>query len=108
MFLQASEFLPYMEQGRDFFEEWRPVGIREIQYVQKIIDTHTRLNRVAALDNNMLNFGLLENLSDADHKAAQDSGADADTAVAHAQAKSWIAQQMSFDNQPFLDIGRLL
>src|ERR1700722_19132297 len=55
MFLQATEFLPYMELGRDFFEECRPVGIREIQYVQKIIDSHWRLNRATAVENNILN-----------------------------------------------------
>src|SRR5579871_3531348 len=60
MFLQASEFLPYMELGRDFFEEWRPVGIREIQYVQKIIDTNWRLNRASAIETNFLNISLLE------------------------------------------------
>src|SRR5262249_15288475 len=60
----------------------------ELQLVQKIVDCHMRLNRIAVLDNNMLNFGLLENLADGDPD---------DTAIAHAQARSWIAQQMSFE-----------
>src|ERR1700690_2547073 len=84
MFLQAGEFLPYMELGRDFFEECRPVGIREIQYVQKIIDTNWRLNRACAVENNILNISLLEVSQRTDQNEAPTQGM-------VAQATGWSA-----------------
>jgi hypothetical protein len=68
LFLQQAEMLPYMQLGRDFFAEWRPVGIREVQYVQRLIDANWRLNRAGAIDNNLLNTSLVETAAEADVK----------------------------------------
>ena len=97
LILQPEEHDAYRRLSKALRSELRPRTEMEHQLVQKITDTHIRLNRVAAIDNNMLNFGLLENLPDADNKDANDSSAGDETAIAHAQAKYWIAQQMSFE-----------
>ena len=65
LILQPDEHDAYRELSESLMSELAPKTTMELQFVQKIIDTHMRLNRVAALDNNMLNFGLLESCRDA-------------------------------------------
>jgi hypothetical protein len=57
--------------------------------VQKIIDCHTRLNRLAAMESNILNFGLIENTSDAAHDDATECMA--------AQTRAWLQNENSFE-----------
>ena len=52
--LQADESLPYFELALRYIEDLRPVGVREEQLAQKIIDGNWRLNRVAAIENDLL------------------------------------------------------
>jgi hypothetical protein len=53
--LQADESIPYFDLALRFIEDLRPVGVREEQLAQKIIDGNWRLNRAAAMENNLLN-----------------------------------------------------
>ena len=53
--LQADESVPYFDLALRFIEDLRPVGVREEQLAQKIIDGNWRLNRAAAMENNLLN-----------------------------------------------------
>ena len=90
LILQPEEHQAFRElHPESLHAELQPKTTMELQLVQKLIDTHMRLNRVAALDNNMLNLGLIENLTEPDQ-------AD-DTQIAWAQSRSFIAQQLSFD-----------
>jgi hypothetical protein len=89
LILQPEEHEAYRELTESLHAELAPKSTMEIQLVQKIIDTHMRLNRVVVIDNNLLNFGLLENLPSA-HEPD-------DTDIANAQACSWMAQHMSFE-----------
>ena len=62
VFLTDDEFPAYLQLGADYIEELRPVGTREVQLAQKIIDANWRLNRIAAIENNLLNSSLLNNI----------------------------------------------
>ena len=53
--LQADESVSYFRLALDFVEDLRPIGVREEQLAQKIIDGNWRLNRAAAIENNLLN-----------------------------------------------------
>ncbi len=53
--LQADESVPYFDLALRFIEDLRPVGVREEQLAQKVIDGNWRLNRAAAMENNLLN-----------------------------------------------------
>ena len=53
--LQADESIPYFDLALRFIEDLRPVGVREEQLAQKVIDGNWRLNRFAAMENNLLN-----------------------------------------------------
>ncbi len=53
--LQTDDSVPYFRLALDFVEDLRPVGVREEQLAQKIIDGNWRLNRAAAIENNLLN-----------------------------------------------------
>src|ERR1700685_4497011 len=60
LILQPDEFDAYDRLTKALREELNPKTEMERQTVQKIIDTNFRLNRIAGLENNMLNFGLWE------------------------------------------------
>ena len=79
---QASEIRAYMRLGADYMEELRPVGIRETQMAQRIIDLNWRLNRLAAIENNILTFNCLG-------KAVEQSTGDPNTEGMVAQAHVW-------------------
>jgi hypothetical protein len=57
--------------------------------VQKIVDTHFRMNRLAGVENNLFNFGLVEN--------STDSPNDDRIEVMAAQTRAWIEHSNSFD-----------
>jgi hypothetical protein len=61
----------------------------ERQTVQKIIDTNFRLNRIAGLENNMLNFGLWEN--------QQETESDERLDIMKAQTLAWMERSKNFD-----------
>ncbi len=61
----------------------------ERQLAWKIIDGHFRLNRLAGVENNMFNFGLIQHTTDTDH--------DDRVEVMVAQTRAWIEQSHAFD-----------
>jgi hypothetical protein len=89
MILQEHEHEAYNRLTRELNLQLKPGSELERQLVQKIIDCHTRLNRVAALDGNILNFGLTQNETDAEHDDALETIA--------AQCRSWIENADSFE-----------
>ncbi len=56
---------------------------------QKIIEGYFRLNRLAGVENNMFNFGLIQHTTDTDH--------DDRVEVMVAQTRSWFEQAHAFD-----------
>jgi hypothetical protein len=97
MILQAHEHEAYERLAGELTKDLSPKTELERQLVQKLIDCHTRLNRIAALDGNILNFGLTQNESDADHGG--DQGSDQNDAIESiaAQCRSWIENADSFE-----------
>ena len=73
MILQTHELEAYTRLGEALNHDLAPATEQERQLVQKLIDCHTRLNRIAALDGNILNFSLTQNESDAAHDDALES-----------------------------------
>ena len=80
--LQADESVAYFDLALRYVEDLRPVGVREEQLAQKIIDGNWRLNRIAALENNLLNN---DTVREAERITSDD---DRSVAVA-AQAEAW-------------------
>ena len=98
MILQAHEHEAYQRLAAELTKDLAPVTEMERQLVQKLIDCHTRLNRIAALDGNILNFGLTQNETDTDHGSDQ-HGSDQSDALETiaAQCRSWIENADSFE-----------
>jgi hypothetical protein len=89
MILQSHELEAYNRLTAALTTDLAPATEQERQLVQKLIDSHTRLNRIAALDGNILNFGLTRNESDADH--------DDELETIAAQCRAWIENADSFE-----------
>jgi len=89
LILQTHEHEAYTRLTTEITKDLTPKTELERQLVQKMIDCHTRLNRIAALDGNILNFGLTQNESDAPHDDALETIA--------AQCRSWIENADSFE-----------
>src|SRR6202521_4976279 len=58
--LPAEDLDAYRAFTRTFFDDYKPVGISENQLVQSLADTSWRLNRAAALENNLVGLGFDE------------------------------------------------
>ncbi len=86
VFLEAGEYPAYMNLGAQYIAELRPVGVRETQLAQKIIDNNWRLNTIAAVENNLFNSTLVACLkaSDRDGDPSDDK-----TATMVAKANAW-------------------
>jgi len=89
MLLQAHEHEAYQRLTQSLTSELKPAGAMEIQLVGRIIDCHTRLNRIAAMENNILNFSLIENTSAAPH--------DDETECMAAQSRALLEHENSFE-----------
>jgi hypothetical protein len=87
--LQPHEHEAYTRLTAALTAELNPATEFQRQLVQKIIDCHTRLNRLAAMESNILNFGLIENHSDAAHDDATECMA--------AQTRAWLQHENSFE-----------
>ena len=59
--LPAEDLDAYQAFTRTFFNDYKPVGTIEKQLVQSLADTSWRLNRVAALEHNLIGLGFNEN-----------------------------------------------
>ena len=70
--------------------EYAPATESESQLVGKIIDCHTRLNRIVAIENNILNVGVTRHTN-------PDSAHDNMTEALIAQAAAWAAEAGTFD-----------
>ena len=58
--LPAEDLVAYQAFTRTFFDDYKPVGTLEKQLVQSLADTSWRLNRVAALEHNLIALGFDE------------------------------------------------
>ena len=67
LMLQTNEMEAYNRITATMLSDLKPKTEPERQLAQKIIDGHFRLNRLAAIENNMLNFGLIRYTTDTDH-----------------------------------------
>ncbi len=74
MFLEEDEYPAYMSLGAEYIAELRPVGVREVQLAQKIIDLNWRLNTMSAVENNLFHSSLAVNSAQADSKDDRTAG----------------------------------
>src|SRR5277367_12302 len=67
LMLQPNEMEAYNRLTASMLSDLKPKTEPERQLAQKIIDGHFRLNRLAGVENNMFNFGLIQHTTDTDH-----------------------------------------
>ena len=58
IFMPPAELADYLSLGGQIIEELEPVGVMEIQLVQRIVDTNWRLNRASALETIVFNTSI--------------------------------------------------
>ncbi len=90
MLLQPHELEGYRRLSSELYRDYKPANEAERQFVQKIIDCHTRINRIVAIENNILNVGVSSNFR-------PDSTNDDETEAMIAQARSWTEDENSFE-----------
>ena len=90
MILQPHEHEAYTRLTKALTRDYSPKTENESQFVQKIIDCHTRLNRIAAIENNILSVGLTRHTN-------PNSTNDEETESMVAQAAAWAAEANTFD-----------
>lgn len=90
MILQEHELEAYRRINTELYSDYKPANESERQLVQKIIDCHTRLNRVFAIENNILNIGIANTTN-------PDSTNDDVTETMVAQATVWAREADSFE-----------
>jgi hypothetical protein len=89
LILQPDEMEAYNLLSHELVSQLKPMTELERQTVAKIIDTHFRLNRLAGVENNVFNFGLIDNTTDTPH--------DDRIEVMIAQTRAWIERSSTFD-----------
>jgi hypothetical protein len=89
LILQETELAAYNRMAAAMLVDLNPKTEPERQIAQKVIDINFRLNRLAAIENNIFSFGLTENETDAGH--------DDRIEVMAAQTRAWIERSNSFD-----------
>ena len=90
LILQETEVAAYVRMSTAMLQDLCPNSEPERQIAQKIIDTNFRLNRIAAIENNLFSFGIFENETQTDH--------DDRIEVMAAQTRAWVTQSTSFEN----------
>ena len=90
LLLQPHEHEAHTRLTSALKREYAPATESESQFVQKIIDCHTRLNRIAAIENNILNIGVTRHTN-------PEFGNDDMTEALIAQAAAWTAEANTFD-----------
>jgi len=88
LILQEDETEAYNRLTAALLSDLKPKTEIERQIVQKIIDTHFRLNRLACVENNIFNFGLIDNTATTNDVCVE---------AMIAQTRAWIGQSHSFD-----------
>ena len=89
LMLQPNEMEAYNRLTAELLFELKPKTELDRQLAQKIIDGHFRLNRLAGVENNMFNFGLIQHTTDTDH--------DDRVEVMVAQTRAWIDESHAWD-----------
>ena len=90
MILQDHEVDAYRRLGTALHSDYQPQTEIESQFVQHIVDCNMRLNRAAAIDSNLMNVGVAENI--------REGGANDDiTETVVAQTRAWVKQADSFE-----------
>jgi hypothetical protein len=90
MMLQPHEVEAQTRMSHNMMEDYRPKTEAERQLVIKIVDCHMRLNRVSAIDNNILNLSMLEHIRTED-------GQSPELEIAIAQSKAWLEHAAELD-----------
>ncbi len=89
LMVQADEQEAYDRLSRNIHADHNPQTETERQLVQQIIHCMLKLNRAAALENNMFSFATIEHATDAPHDDATETMA--------AQNRAWLANEKSFE-----------
>jgi hypothetical protein len=89
LILQETEVAAYDRMGTAMFVDLKPKSEPEFQIAQKIIDINFRLNRMAAVENNLFEFGLTYAETNCDH--------DDRIEVMAAQTRAWKEHASLFD-----------
>jgi hypothetical protein len=89
LMLQPNEMEAYNRLTAELLSDLKPKTELERQLAQKIIEGYFRLNRLAGVENNMFNFGLIQHTTSTDH--------DDRVEVMVAQTRSWFEQAHAFD-----------
>src|SRR5713226_2653023 len=92
--LPTEDMAAYQRFTKRFFDDLKPIGILEEQLVQSLADTSWRLNRIPALENNLLALGFAEH---SDHINTEHPEVHAALAIAEAlreQTKAFSALSM--------------
>src|SRR5712692_5039779 len=92
--LPTEDLAAYERFTKRFFDDLKPKGILEEQLVQSLADTSWRLNRIPALENNLLALGFAEH---SDHIITEHPEVHAALAIAEAlreQTKAFSALSM--------------
>jgi hypothetical protein len=87
--MQTHEFAAYEQFTGKMLADLKPVTEPERQIAQKIIDLNFRINRITAIENNMLNFDMSDNSPDFE----EDEG----IARMMGQARAWKKDAQSFE-----------
>src|SRR5260370_13687665 len=92
--LPTEDMAAYQRFTKRFSDDLKPIGILEEQLVQNLADTSWRLNRIPALENNLLALGFAEH---SDHIITENPEVHAALAIAQAlreQTKAFSALTM--------------
>jgi hypothetical protein len=89
LIIQPGEMEAWNRLTAALLSELQPMTELERQTVAKIIDTHFRHNRLACVENNVFNFGLIDNATDTPNEDRIE--------VMIAQTRAWIERSGSFD-----------
>ena len=89
MVLQKHEHTAWNQLTGKMLADLRPVSEPEKQIAQKIIDLNFRINRISAIENNLLNFDMADN----------EPGFEEDEGIARmmGQARAWKKDAQSFE-----------
>jgi hypothetical protein len=90
LILQEHELEAYAERTKAMLVDLKPRTEPERQIAQKIIDLNFRINRITAIENNMLNFDMCAN-------EREDSSEEARVEIMRAQTKAWKQDAQSFE-----------
>ncbi len=89
LILQNHEYAEHTRMSKAMLADLEPQTEQERQIAQKIIDLNFRINRITAIENNLLNFDMSAN----DPQSIEDEG----VARMFAQTRAWKKDAQSFE-----------